>query len=132
MTTWWCPDPIPDPRQGGGAELLDLTNGEGVGFEVTGVDAGVHLDLRVAGCLKLTGQDAEGLDLAHAERRGVAVEVELVGDGKELVVELLEHQGVAGGFQVGGAEEVRGVGVGEGDVPAGLGLVLAVFVVLGS
>ena len=47
----------------------------------------------------------------------------------DLVVERLEDQGVAGGFEVGGAEEVGGLGVGEGDVPAGLGVVLAVFVV---
>ena len=49
----------------------------------------------------------------------------------DLVVERLEDQGVAGGFEVGGAEEVGGVGVGEGDVPAGPGVVLPVFVVLG-
>ena len=49
----------------------------------------------------------------------------------DLVVERLEDQGVAGGFEVGGAEEVGGLGVGEGDVPAGLGVVLPVFVFLG-
>ena len=38
-------DPGPDLGEGGGAELLDLTDGEGVGFEVAGVDAGVDLDL---------------------------------------------------------------------------------------
>ena len=62
---------------------------------------------------------------------GVAVEEQLVGDGADLVVERLEDQGVAGGFEVGGAEEVGGLGVGEGDVPAGPGVVLPVFVVLG-
>ena len=61
----------------------------------------------------------------------VAVEEQLVGDRTDLVVERFEHQGVAGGFEVGGAEEVGGLGVGEGDVPAGLGVVLPVFVVLG-
>ena len=45
-----------------------------------------------------------------------------MGDGADVVVERLEDQGVAGGFEVGGAEEVGGLGVGEGDVPAGLGL----------
>ena len=36
-----------------------------------------------------------------------------MGDRADLVVELLEDQGVAGGFEVGGAEEVGGLGVGE-------------------
>ena len=54
-----------------------------------------------------------------------------MGDGTEVVVELLEGQGVAGGFEVGGAEEVGGLGVGEGDVPTGLRVLLPVFVVLG-
>ena len=63
---------------------------------------------------------------------GVAVEEQLVGDRTDVVVERFEHQGVAGGFEVGGAEEVGGLGVGEGDVPAGSGVVLAVFVVSGS
>ena len=80
----------------------------------------------------LAGEDADGLDLADAERVGVAVEEQLVGDGTDLVVERLEDQGVAGGFEVGGAEEVGGLGVGQGDVPTGLGVVLAVFVVSGS
>ena len=54
-----------------------------------------------------------------------------MGDGADLVVERLEGQGVAGGFEVGGAEEVGDLGVGEGDVPADPGIVFAVFVVLG-
>ena len=49
----------------------------------------------------------------------------------DVVVELFEDQGVAGGFEVGGAEEVGRVGVGQRDVPAGLGVVLPVFVGLG-
>jgi len=40
-------DPVADLGEGGGAELLDLAGGEGVGFEVAGLDAGVHLDLRL-------------------------------------------------------------------------------------
>jgi hypothetical protein len=39
--------------EGGGAELLDLPGGEGVGFEVAGLDPHVHLDsswLVVLGC----------------------------------------------------------------------------------
>ena len=54
-----------------------------------------------------------------------------MGDRTDLVVERLEDQGVAGGFEVGGAEEVGGLGVGEGDVPAGPATVFAVLVVLG-
>ena len=54
-----------------------------------------------------------------------------MGDAADLVVELFEDQGVAGGVEVGGAEEVGGVGVGEGDVPAGHRLVFQVFVFLG-
>jgi hypothetical protein len=62
----------------------------------------------------------------------VAVEEQLVGDGTDVVVERLQHEGVAGGFEVGGAEEVGRSGwVGEGDVPAGLGVVLPVLVGLG-
>ncbi len=38
-------DPVADLGEGGGAELLDLTDGEGVGFEVSGLDADVGLDL---------------------------------------------------------------------------------------
>ena len=48
-----------------------------------------------------------------------------------MVVERLEGEGVAGGFEVGGAEEVRRVGVGQRDVPPGLDGVLPVFVGLG-
>jgi hypothetical protein len=56
-------DPGSDLGEGGGAELLDLTDGEGVGFEVSGLDADVPLDLRAAGGLGLAGEDAEGLTL---------------------------------------------------------------------
>jgi hypothetical protein len=61
-------DPGQELGEGGGAELLDLTDGEGVWLEVGGVDADVGLDLRLAGCLGLAGEDAEGLHLADTER----------------------------------------------------------------
>ena len=40
-------DPVADLGEGGGAELLDLTDGEGVRFEVADLDAGVDLDRRL-------------------------------------------------------------------------------------
>ena len=60
--------------------------------------------------------DAEGLDLAFAERAGVAVEAELVGDRAQQVVEGLQGGGVAVGGQVAGPGVVAGCGVGQLDV----------------
>ena len=51
ITTLVVADPGADLGEGGGAELPDLTDGEGVGFEIAGVDPHVRLDLRVIGCL---------------------------------------------------------------------------------
>ena len=124
-------DPGADLGEGGGAELLDLADGEGVGFEVAGVDPDVGLDLRGAGCLGWPVRMPMALTLRTPRGSGVAVEEQLVGDRTDLVVEPLQDEGVAGGFEVGGAEEVGGLGVGEGDVPTSLGGVLAVLVFLG-
>ena len=87
-------DPVADLGEGGGAELLDLADGQrgaavAVDLEVGGLDPDVRLDLRAAGPLGLAGEDADGLDLANTERVGVAVEEQLVGDRTDLVVELL-------------------------------------------
>jgi hypothetical protein len=39
-------DPVADLGQGGGAELLDLADGQGVGFQIASLDADVGLDRR--------------------------------------------------------------------------------------
>ena len=56
-------DPVADLGEGGGAELLDLAGGEGVGFEVVALDAGVHLHGRLVGGGGLAGEDADGLEV---------------------------------------------------------------------
>ena len=131
MTTWWWPTQVADLGEGGGAELLDLADGEGVGFEVAGFDAGVHLDLRLLVAAGWPVRMPRALTLRTPEGEVSPSRNSWWAMRTDLVVEGFEGEGVAGGFEAGGAEEVGGLGVGEGDVPAGLGVVLAVFVVLG-
>ena len=73
----------------------------------------VEVEVALAG-----GDDAEGLGLAGLVVVGVAEPAEQLGFVADQVVERGQVGGVAGGVEPGGAGEVAGPGVGEGDVPA--------------
>ena len=131
MTTWWWPTQSRILVRVAAPSFSISPTARASGSRSRASTRAYTLTFGAAGRCGLAGEDAEGFDLPDAERVGVAVEEQLVGDRTDLVVERLQGQGVAGGFEVGGAEEVGGLGVGQGDVPAGLGVVLAVFVFLG-
>ena len=131
MTTWWWPTQVRILVRVAAPSFSISPTARASGSRSRASTRTYALTFGLIGRAGLAGEDADRLDLADAERVGCRRRGTAGGRSHRPGRRTLEDQGVAGGFEVGGAEEVRRVGVGQRDVPAGLGVVLPVLVGLG-